>query len=115
MDEAAVASCAMPASRDDWRRMGQGRVLPPGTTLVRERFRARSATDEHAHCLLCFAKFMDPAYSESHRVFVEEHTDVLTEGYRTTTAHGGGARQHWVCPPCADDFAREFGWHLAIG
>jgi hypothetical protein len=75
------------ATPDDWRRMGQERDLPPGTLLVFKSYRARSATREHEHCVFCFTKFMDPEFSEAHRRFIEEHNDVLTEGYTTTETH----------------------------
>jgi hypothetical protein len=95
--------------------MGQERDLPPGTALVFKRYRARSKTWEHEHCLLCFTKFMDPGFSEGHRRFVEEHDDVLTEGYTTTAQHEQGADRYWVCPPCVEDFAEEFGLQVAGG
>lgn len=102
----------MPAAADDWRRMGQEATLPPGTVLTRKRYHARSETSEHEHCVICAAKFMDPNFSESHRRFIKEHPDVLTEGYTTTGEHRDGADWHWVCPQCFDDFAEEFGWRL---
>ncbi len=79
---------------------------------ARERYRARSQTWEHEHCLFCFTKFMDPEFSEAHRRFIEEHPDVLTEGYTTTAAHESGADWSWVCPPCFEDFADEFAFRL---
>ncbi len=36
----ALASAGVPASPDDWRRMGQERELPPGTTLTFKGYRA---------------------------------------------------------------------------
>jgi hypothetical protein len=69
---------------DDWRRRGQEDDLPPGTVLKRTRYAARSETWEHEHCVFCFAKFMDPDYSDGHRRFIEEHPEVLTDGYATT-------------------------------
>jgi hypothetical protein len=53
-----------------------------GAVLVRKPYRAYSETWEHDHCEFCFAKFMDPAYSEAHRMFVEQNPDVLIEGTR---------------------------------
>ena len=87
--------------------MGQERDLPPGTVLSLKPYRARSETSEHEHCAFCFAKFMDPRFSEEHRRFVAERADVLTEGYATTDERG------WVCPRCFDDFADELGWRQA--
>ena len=92
--------------------MGQEVKLPPATALRRKRYRARSQSDEHEHCEFCWAKFMDPNCSESHRLFIARHPDVLTEGYTTTREHRDGDDSHWVCPTCFDDFAEEFDWRL---
>lgn len=105
----------VPPAPDDWRRMGQENELPPGTTLVFKSYRARSETWEHEHCRFCFTKFMDPGFSDAHRRFIEEHEDVLTEGFTTTDEHKKGADWHWVCPTCAEDFAGEFGLRLQGG
>lgn len=86
--------------------MGQDQYLPPGTALTRTRYRARSETWEHEHCAFCWAKLMDPDFSGEHRRFIEEHPDVLTEGYTTTSEHPRGAKWRWVCPQCFDDFRR---------
>ena len=90
--------------------MGQENVLPPGTVLTLERYRARDETSEHAHCVFCFTKFMDPDFSAEHRRFVETHSEVLTEGYTTTAQHERAANHRWVCPTCVKDFADEFSW-----
>jgi hypothetical protein len=45
--------------------------------------------------------------------FIEEHDDVLAEGYTTTDQHEQAADSHWVCPQCAADFAEEFGMRVA--
>jgi hypothetical protein len=81
----------MGAAPDDWRRTSQERYLPPGTEFVWQRYRAESADHEHAHCAFCWAKFMDPDFSDEHRRFIAAHPDVLTEGYTTTPA-----TRHWV-------------------
>lgn len=87
--------------------------MPPGTALVFKRYRVRSETWEHEHCLFCWTKFMDPEFSEAHRRLIEKH-DVLTEGYTTTDEHPQGAG-HWVCPQCVGDFAKEFGLRVEGG
>jgi hypothetical protein len=102
----------MSAAADDWRRVGQEKYLPPGTAFVRKRYRAFSATWEHDHCQFCWATLMDPDFSPAHRRQVEEHAEVLTEGYATTEEHARGADCHWVCPACFDDFALELGWRV---
>jgi hypothetical protein len=53
---------------------------------------------------------MDPDFSEAHRRFIEEHPDVLVEGYATTEDHERGAGWRWVCLQCFEDFVEEFGW-----
>lgn len=100
----------MGAGADDRRRASQERFLPPGTEFVWQRYRAESADDEHAHCAFCWAKFMDPDFSDEHRRFIAERAEVLTEGYTTTATP---ATHHWVCQTCMDDFADEYGWNLA--
>jgi hypothetical protein len=95
--------------------MGQENYLPPATELTLRRYRAQSKTWEHEHCPFCFTKFMDPDFSEEHRRFIEEHPDVLTEGYTTSTEHVRGAGWHWICPRCVEDFADEFGWQIVEG
>ncbi|MDQ3609731.1 MAG: hypothetical protein M3459_12650 [Actinomycetota bacterium] len=98
----------MAAAPDDWRRTGQERrQLPPGTVLTRKRYRARSQTWEHEHCLSASPSSLDPEFSEAHRRFIEEHPEVLKEGYTSTAAHERGVDRSWVCPPCLEDFADE--------
>jgi hypothetical protein len=99
----------MPAGPDDWRRTGQERDLPPGTVLRLTRYHAHSPTSEHEHCLFCWAKFMDPDFSAEHRTFIADHPEVLTTGYTTAD------QRHWLCPPCAADFADELQLHLVEG
>ena len=74
--------------------MGQERYLQ-GAALVWKRYRAPGETWEHDHCEFCSVKFMDPDFSEAHRRQIEEHHDVLTEGYTTTSEHKRGAEYHW--------------------
>ena len=49
--------------------------------------------------MFCWAKFMDPDFSDAHRQHIAEHPDVLTEGYTTTASHEQGADYHWICKP----------------
>jgi hypothetical protein len=102
----------MARQEDDWRLVGQERYLK-GATLTWRRYRAPSDTWEHDHCQFCWAKFMDPDFSDAHRRQVEEHPEVLTEGYATPTAHDGPAGYLWVCKSCFDDFAERFEWRVA--
>ena len=95
----------------DWRLAGQESFLQ-GAHLTRKPYRAWSDTREHDHCTFCWAKFMDPNFSEGHRQHIAEHPDVLTEGYTTTASHKRGADYYWICPACFDDFAERFAWHV---
>jgi hypothetical protein len=99
----------MPADKDDWRLTDQESYLN-GAELTWKRYRARSETSEHEHCVFCWAKFMDPDFSETHHQYIAEHPDVLTDGYTTTASHEQGADSHWICKPCFDDFADRFAW-----
>jgi hypothetical protein len=97
---------------DDWRLRGQEDILLEAE-LVRKPYRAYSEHWEHDHCAFCWAKFMDPAFSPAHKQWIDEHPEVLTEGYATTASQPQGADYHWVCPSCFDDFRDRFKWHLA--
>lgn len=93
----------------DWRLAGQRSYLR-GAALVWMSYRASSETWEHDHCVFCWAKFMDPNTSPAARRFIEEHPEVLIEGYTTTGEHEHGAGYHWICEQCHDDFADLFEW-----
>jgi hypothetical protein len=95
----------------DWRLRDQEHYLA-GAQWVRKRYRAHSETWEHDHCEFCWAKFMDPDFSAEHRSFVEQHREVLIEGYATTAEHSRGADYFRVCPSCFGDFAERFGWRV---
>jgi len=101
----------MSAEETDWRLSGQDSYLQ-GAELTPKAYRAKSETSEHEHCAFCWAKFMDPDFSEAHRQHIAEHRDVLTEGYTTTASHERGAGHHWICPSCFDDFAERFAWNV---
>ena len=55
-----------------------------------------------------WAKFIDPQFSTKHAQFIREHPDVLTTGL--VTEEQERRRERWVCEPCFEDFATEFGW-----
>ena len=101
----------MVTEENDWRLTGQERYLQ-GAALTWKRYHARSETWEHEHCAFCWAKFMDPDFSDAYRQHIAEHPDVLTEGYTTTAEHHHGADHHWICKPCFDDFAERFHWRV---
>jgi len=96
---------------DDWRLTDQEKHLH-GAALAWKTYHAKSATWEHDHCAFCWAKFMDPAFSDAHQRFIEEHPDVLSKGYTTTAEHEHGANYHWICKQCFEDFADLFQWHV---
>jgi hypothetical protein len=52
---------------------------------------------------------MDPQFSADHAQFIENR-DVLTEGFVTKVEER--RLERWVCEPCFEDFATEFGWVL---
>jgi len=58
-------------------------------------------------------KFMDPLFSPEHARYVEDHPDVLVEGYAVQggkTMHGIKDDYWWICATCARDFAGRFDW-----
>lgn len=67
---------------------------------------------ERDHCVFCWAKLMDPDFSEAHRRHVEAHPEVLTEGYTVTAEHERGADYCWICKPCFEEFAERFRWRV---
>jgi len=81
----------------DWRLHGQEKYLK-GASLVRRTYRAYAKNPkwDHDHCDFCGAKFM-----------VEDHPDVLHEGYATLDDY------HWICETCFQDFRERFLWTLA--
>jgi hypothetical protein len=95
---------------DDWRLGGNDHLQ--GVAFTWKPYRAWSQTWEHDHCALCWATFMDPNFSEDHRRFIEEHPDVLTEGYATTSEFKHGAEYDWVCKQCFDDFVDLYQWRV---
>ena len=82
----------------DWRLHGQEKYLK-GASLVRRTYRAYAKNPkwDHDHCDFCGAKFM-----------VEDHPDVLHEGYATLDDY------HWICETCFQDFRERFLWTLAV-
>jgi hypothetical protein len=100
----------MPTDPDDWRRQGQERDLQPGTVFVARDYRALDERWEHDHCEMCWAKFMDP-HSADHAQLLGEHPGVLTAGLVTRVVER--PKERWVCEPCFEDFATEFGWVLS--
>ncbi len=101
----------MAREEQDWRLTGQERYLR-GAALVWKPYHARSETWEHDHCSFCWAKFIDPNFSDTAHRFIEEHPEVLTKGYTTTAEHEHGADHHWVCKQCYDDFVNLFEWRI---
>ena len=84
------------ADDNDWRLMGQERQLQ-GVVLLRRLYRRSPSNPkwDHDHCEFCTAKFM-----------VEDHPDVLHEGYCTED------ECHWICDRCFTDFRSRFGWSV---
>jgi len=82
------------ADAGDWRLRGQERYLR-GADLYWRAYRRFGGNPEwdHDQCSFCWAKFM-----------VEDHPDVLHEGYCTLDEY------HWICSRCFDTFKDLFGW-----
>jgi hypothetical protein len=82
------------AEPSDWRLRRQENYLT-GATLVHRPYRRYAANPkwDHDHCAFCSAKFM-----------VEDHPDVLHEGYVTLDDY------HWICERCVQDFREQFRW-----
>jgi hypothetical protein len=100
----------MPAGPTDWRQTGQERWLPRGTTFARRPYRALDDAHEHDHCEFCWAKFLDPSFSDAPRRMLEEDPSAVAEGYVAVGTEPQGADDHWVCATCFGDFATELGW-----
>jgi hypothetical protein len=73
-------------------------------TLTYGRFRQTTEDDDHAHCELCFAKFMDAEYRIAHDYVIPK--DILTEGYHS---EDGG---RWICSRCVEEYRGMFGWRV---
>ena len=81
---------------EDWRLQGQEQYLQ-GASLVWRKYRRCTGNPDwdNDHCAFCSAKFM-----------VEDHPDVLHEGYATLDDY------HWICATCFADFRERFAWVL---
>lgn len=96
---------------DDWRLNGQQAYLK-GCALRWRAYRARTPSWEHEHCEFCWAKFMDPGFSDAHRQYIQAHPDVFTAGYTTADGDEGCPADCWVCQECFHDFAQLFEWRV---
>ncbi len=79
---------------NDWRLTGQEKYLK-GVTLYWRIYTRSSESWDHDHCEFCWAKFM-----------VEDHPDVLHEGYTTEDEY------RWICKKCFEDFKGIFDWKI---
>jgi hypothetical protein len=102
--------CFAMSETSDWRLPGQEAHLQ-GATLARKNYRARDESWEHDHCEFCWAKFMDPTFSEDSAEFIADNPDVLTVGFGVQGRSPSGGTEDdywWVCPQCVADFAQRF-------
>ena len=98
---------------DDWRLSGQERYLT-GVSLQWADWHPPRPEWDHDHCEFCWAKFVDPAFSEWHARVAREDPKVLTEGYATLgTGPAGQDDYHWICDACFADFRTRFKWRVA--
>jgi hypothetical protein len=98
---------------DDWRLDGDKASYLTDATVVRKHYRAKSPTSEHEHCEFCWAKFMDPEFSDEHKRFIEENPDVQTTGYGVQASGPDGQDDYrWICEDCFRDFREQFRWKV---
>jgi hypothetical protein len=74
----------------DWTLRGQEDYLQ-AATLVRKPYHAQNEEWEHDQCQFCWTKFMDLSFSSGHARYLEDHPEVLVEGYAVQsgkTIHG---------------------------
>ena len=79
---------------NDWRLTNQERYLK-GVALVWHSYPPASRSNDHDHCVFCWAKFMEKPLPET-----------LQSGYSTVD------RYYWICKACFDDFNDLFGWKV---
>lgn len=84
----------MMVDENDWRLTGQEKYLK-GVTLYWREYTRSSESRDHDHCEFCWAKFM-----------VEDHPDVLHEGYTTEDEY------RWICKKCFEDFKEILAWKI---
>jgi hypothetical protein len=80
---------------DDWRLMGQERYLLNKPMRLRV-WKSPKPSWDHDHCEFCTAKIWD-------------HPEDGEFAVAYVTADEG---DHWVCPPCFEDFQSRFGWTI---
>lgn len=81
----------------DWRLETREEEWMHGAVLERRTFTATPESD-HAHCCLCWDKFMEPPH------------EALREGY----LYAAPPWQEWVCELCFRDFEDHFAWTAVI-
>jgi hypothetical protein len=84
------------AAPDDWRRIGQERILL-GKSFRRATYRPQEPGNDHDHCEFCGDKFMTGP---------DAPADALGFGYVTEALD----QARWVCDTCFHDFRDEFGF-----
>ncbi len=84
----------MMVEENDWRLTGQEKYLK-GVTLYWREYTRWSESWDHDHCEFCWAEFT-----------VEDHPDVLHEGYTTEDEY------RWICKKCFEDFKEIFAWKI---
>lgn len=86
--------------------------MPPGTAFVLKPYRRYSDSWDHDHCEFCMARFIEPGTEAEWEG--DTHVQV-TRGYAITEEHPKGADYYWVCKPCFDQFAAEYGFRVVPG
>jgi hypothetical protein len=100
------------AAQDDWRRQQlEDHQDLRGIRLTWKAYQAASGYREHEHCVFCWHKFLDPQYSEAHRLALENEPDKQSPGGYTNLGQNdfeGG--KVWICRRCFEGFAADLEW-----
>lgn len=97
------------------RSMGFGEALR-AAPLIWRRFHGTERWD-HEHCLVCFARFIDPDLGPRYTRWLSEDPSVLTEGYTTAPAPAPGQNEpgEWLCADCYGEYGHELGLTTSTG
>ena len=87
---------------DNWRLEHlQDQPYLRGVRFQKLRWRQRSPTWDHDHCVACWARFAELDRPDE---------PIFHEGFTTCADYQHGAEYDWVCPECFAEFKEEMGW-----
>ena len=90
-----------------------------GAKLERWPFTAPTPDWDHEHCVLCWAKFMEPPHTDVEHgglVWGYDRSPEPTPLEERSVRHGEGmivgapGDEKWICEECFGDFEQRFGW-----